>query len=163
MVQFQSLRDLVGQFFSFVRSQFFITVNNDKQYTDINNNQPPEPVIIGPTHETFQQELKLRTEAFDKYTMSETMKDLEKAIYHLSASVSQLKEQGKKNEELLVVLSTTHEELLHTVEDYLTTPTPSATTTKVEEETMAEEDSDEDDDSLLGRAWDNKKGMAGLN
>lgn len=78
----------------------------------INPNPTPAPIIVTPT----AQELKLRTEEFDRYQMAETIKGLEKAIFHLAANVTDLVVQSKRVEEILVSLTTSHEELLHTID-----------------------------------------------
>lgn len=142
-----SLKGLVGSIFSLVRSFTVTPVVEDNQKKEAESKKEESSLIINPTQTNFQNELRLRTEEFDRHMMAETMKDLEKAVYHLSASVSYLKEQGKKNEELLVFLSTTHEELLHAFEE--------SQLTSMNPEFVA---NDEEDEVIINKAWDNKKG-----
>lgn len=148
-----SLKGLVGSVFSLVRSfatpQLPSFSKNDERIV-VEEVKPVEEqsLIMNSTQANFQNELKIRTEEFDRYQMAETMKDLEKAVYHLSASVTYLKEQGKKNEQLLVFLSTTHEELLNAI---------------AEGQSMNPDfvnNTEEEDETILGKAWEIKKGSA---
>ena len=142
-----SLKGLFGSIFSLVRS---INITPAKDINQVIVSQEEKPsLIINPLQTNFQSELRLRTEEFDRYQMAETIKDLEKALYHLSASVTHLKEQGKKNEELLVFLSTTHEELLHAIEE--------GQLMSINQDFIGTS-SDEDDETILGKIWEEKKG-----
>jgi dsDNA-binding SOS-regulon protein len=148
-----SLKGLVGSVFSLVRS--FTTPqlpsfskNDERIVVEAVKPVEEQSLIMNPTQANFQNELKIRTEDFDRYQMAETMKDLEKAVYHLSASVTYLQEQGKKNEQLLVFLSTTHEELLNAI---------------AEGQSMNPDfvnNTDEEDETILGKAWGIKKGQS---
>lgn len=149
-----SLKGLVGSVFSLVRSfttpqlPAFTNNNDDRIVVEAVKPVEEQSLIMNPTQANFQNELKIRTEEFDRYQMAETMKDLEKAVYHLSASVTYLQEQGKKNEQLLVFLSTTHEELLNAI---------------AEGQSMNPDfvnNTDEEDETILGKAWEIKKGSA---
>jgi hypothetical protein len=89
----------------FVSAPFNFKTSKKKDY------QPNLITIATPSE--ISAELKLRTEEFGLMSLTQSIKDLEKAFYHLSASVNT---QARKADERMVALTTINEELLHNME-----------------------------------------------